>query len=502
MGAAGVAAVLAAIPLLYIAVRTGSAGLEAVATVLARPRLPALLINTIALVAGVTCAATVLGVATAFILARVRLRWTGALAAVSMLPLAVPSYLAAFGWLAALPRIHGYAPSWLVLTVVTTPYVTLPVTAALRGMPPAFGEVARTLGYSPLQTFRSVTWPGIRNAALAGSLLVSLYALADFGGVALFRYPVLTTAIQQAYGATFDRTYAPVLSCLLVAIALGLLVLERRVRPRRGFALGRDGAVDRIEAGRWTPALVAVVLLAPLSAVLVPLASLFSRLLSAQTVRELDVGRLASATASTVLLSVAGAAIALALALPIATLGARYPGRAAQFAEIAGSLPLAIPGIVVGLGLVYFALRAAPALYQTAGLLAFAYGILFLPKAIGSTRSAIERVPDSLEDVAATLGYGRFARWRLVTLRLSRPGIAMAGIIVAVTAMKELPATLMLRPTGLNTLALELWTTTDVAAYGAAVPYAVALVLVAAVPAVALAPREQRLSAPVPVRAR
>ena len=109
MGAAGVAAVLAAIPLLYIAVRTGSAGLEAVATVLARPRLPALLINTIALVAGVTCAATVLGVATAFILARVRLRWTGALAAVSMLPLAVPSYLAAFGWLAALPRIHGHA---------------------------------------------------------------------------------------------------------------------------------------------------------------------------------------------------------------------------------------------------------------------------------------------------------------------------------------------------------------------------------------------------------
>ena len=165
-------------------------------------------------------------------------------------------------------------------------------------------------------------------------------------------------------------------------------------------------------------------------------------------------------------------------------------------------MPLAIPGIVVGLGLVYFALRAAPALYQTAGLLAFAYGILFLPKAIGSTRSAIERVPDSLEDVAATLGYGRFARWRLVTLRLSRPGIAMAGIIVAVTAMKELPATLMLRPTGLNTLALELWTTTDVAAYGAAVPYAVALVLVAAVPAVALAPREQRLSDPVPVRAR
>lgn len=231
LGAAGVAAVLAGIPLIYIGVRTGSAGLDAVTTVLARPRLPILLRNTLALVVGVTCAATILGVATAFILARVQVRWVGALAAIAMLPLAVPSYLAAFGWLAAFPRIHGYAPSWLVLTVVTTPYVTLPVMAALRGMPPAFGEVARTLGYSPLQTFRTVTWPGIRNAAMAGALLVSLYALADFGGVALFRYPVLTTAIQQAYGATFDRTYAPVLSCLLVAVALGLLLLERRVRP-------------------------------------------------------------------------------------------------------------------------------------------------------------------------------------------------------------------------------------------------------------------------------
>ena len=127
-------------------------------------------------------------------------------------------------------------------------------------------------------------------------------------------------------------------------------------------------------------------------------------------------------------------------------------------------------------------------------MLAFAYGVLFLPKAIGTIRSSIERVPRELEDVASTLGYPSFRRWWHITARLARPGIVVATLFITVTAMKELPATLMLRPTGINTLAIELWSKTDIAAYGAAVPYAIALVLLAAVPAVMLSPQDERIS--------
>jgi iron(III) transport system permease protein len=184
-----------------------------------------------------------------------------------------------------------------------------------------------------------------------------------------------------------------------------------------------------------------------------------------------------------VLLSAGGAVVAVALALPIGILAARYRGRIIRAIETTGYLALGLPGIVVGLSLVFFSLAAVPALYQTAFVLAFAYGVLFMPKAIGGIRSATAQVPTSLEDVSRTLGNGRLRTWWLVTARLARPGIAAAALLVAVTAMKELPATLLLRPTGTDTLATELWSRTDVSAYGAAAPYAVTLLLVAAVPA-------------------
>lgn len=490
---AGFSALLAAIPLIYLGVRIADAGIDGVLAVFTRPRLGLLLANTLVLTASVTISSAVVGVAGALALSRVRLPMPRTLAVVAVLPLAVPSYLAAFGWLAAVPGASGFWPSWLVLTVVTTPYVLLPVAAALRGTSATLAEVARTLGYGPVRTFTAVVWPGIRSATVAGALLVALYTLADFGGVALFRFPVLTTAIHQAYGATFDRNYAAVLAAVLVTIALAVFLLDRRLRPSREAAVARSGARDRVGWGLFTPVAVVLIALPAVLAVGVPLAGLLGRLWSAQAVQATDLPGLAQAAGNTIVLSLAGAVIAVVLALPIATLSARFPGRAARVLEAAGSLPLAVPGIVVGLGLVFFSLLAVPALYQSAVMLVFAYGVLFLPKAIGTIRVSIERVPRELEDVASTLGHAAFRRWWSITARLARPGIVVATLFIAVTAMKELPATLMLRPTGMDTLATELWGKTDIAAYGAAVPYALALVLLAAVPAVLLSPRSERL---------
>ncbi|WP_100814322.1 ABC transporter permease [Microbacterium lacus] len=491
---AGFSALLAAIPLIYLGVRIADAGIDGVLAVFARPRLGLLLANTLLLAASVTVASTLLGIAGALVLSRVRLPFSRTLAVLAVLPLAVPSYLAAFGWLAAIPGASGFWPSWLVLTVVTTPYVLLPVAAALRGTSATLSEVARTLGYGPVRTFLAVGWPGIRSSAVAGALLVCLYVLADFGGVALFRFPVLTTAIHQAYGASFDRNYAAVLAAVLVTIALVIFLIDRRARPSREIPVSRSAARARVNWGGLAPLAMAIVAAPAVLAVGVPLASLIARLVNAQTVRELDLAGLVQASATTIALSAVGAVIAVLLALPIATIAARFAGRTSRILEAAGSLPLAIPGIVVGLGLVFFSLLAVPALYQSAAMLAFAYGVLFLPKAIGTIRSSIERVPRELEEVASSLGYAAFRQWWHVTARLARPGIVVATLFITVTAMKELPATLMLRPTGTNTLAMELWSKTDVAAYGAAVPYALALVLLAAVPAVMLSPRSERLS--------
>jgi iron(III) transport system permease protein len=135
---------------------------------------------------------------------------------------------------------------------------------------------------------------------------------------------------------------------------------------------------------------------------------------------------------------------------------------------------------------VFLGLRLVPALYQTTILLVFAYAVLFMSKALGTTRSSIEAVSPDLVRVARSLGESAFGAWRRVTLPLAMPGIAIGALLVAIATMKELPATLLLRPTGMNTLATELWTRTVILEYGAAAPYAAVLVAVAAIPAMLL----------------
>ncbi len=154
--------------------------------------------------------------------------------------------------------------------------------------------------------------------------------------------------------------------------------------------------------------------------------------------------------------------------------------------ESLGYLSHALPGIVVGLSLVFLSLRVVPALYQTLAVLVFGYTVLFASKALGTSRAALDGVPVTLSMVARTLGETPFGVWRRITLPLALPSIAVGALLVMVSTMKELPATLILRPTGVNTLATELWSRTVALEYGAAAPYAAILVVVAALPAMFL----------------
>ena len=217
----------------------------------------------------------------------------------------------------------------------------------------------------------------------------------------------------------------------------------------------------------------------------VPVVSLLLRL-SEGSRRPLDVGELLTATLNSAGAAAMGAVIAVALALPIGLLTARFRSAWSTGTESAAFAGHALPGVVIGLSLVFLTINAVPVLYQTLFTLAFAYAVLFLPKSIGATRTSIAAVPPVLEQTARTLGRSPINAWLQTTFRLAWPGIAAGGLLVLLTAMKELPATLMLRPTGFDTLATELWSRTEVAAYGAAAPYALALIALAAIPAFAL----------------
>ncbi len=481
------AGLVAVVPLVYLAIRAFEPGLDVFLEILARPRTVELAVRSIALAGAVTAACLAIGVVGAWLVVRSDLpgrRWW---AVALVLPLAVPSYVAGFTWISEWPWMAGFLGAFGVLTAVSYPYVLLPVAAALRGSDPALEEVARSAGYRPFRVFWVVTLRRIWPASAAGGLLVALYVLSDFGAVSLMRYDAFTLGIFTSYRSTFDRTTAAVLGCVLVAIAALITWGESRARGRAALRVGggasRNAAPVRL--GRWRWAAVAFVVAVVGVALGIPAVSLTHWTLVGSSFG-VDLGGLASAAVMTMEVAGLGALLTTVLALPVAVLAARHRGRLTGALETASYAGHALPGITVGLALVFLGIRFLPGIYQEIPLLVLGYAVLFLPLAIGAVRTAVAAAPPQLEDVSRSLGKGRLATLGRVTLPLAAPGIAAGAALVFLTCAKELPATLMLKPTGSDTLATDLWTLTGAGQFAAAAPYAVVLVAVAVVPTLLL----------------
>lgn len=491
---------MALIPLGYLAVRAGDAGWDRIAAEVFTRRTGVLAARSLGLTAVVTAACVVLGVASAFLVIRSDLparRLFGVLAA---LPLAVPTYVAGFAWVSLVDGFEGFWAAALVLTLCSYPYVFLPVAAAMRGVDAAQEEVSRALGRGAWRTFTGVTLRQVRPAVAAGGLLVALYVLSDFGAVSILLVDTFTRAIFTAFNLGFDRTGALVLSTVLVALTVVLLTGEGATR-RRSARYARLGGVARTPARvrlrpvRWwaAAALAGVAALA----LGVPALSL-ARWLAAGVSRPGSLAEIATTAGNSLWVALAGAALTVALALPVGLLAARAPGLLATGLERLTYLGHALPGLVIGLSLVFFGINVVYPLYQTVWLLALAYAALFLPLAVGSVAAAAAHAPPALEEAARSLGRRPSYVFRTVTLPLTLPGIGAAAALTLLTCMKELPATLLLRPTGMNTLATQLWTHTSVGQYAAAAPYAALLVALAAVPTWLLAVRTGVLEKGVP----
>jgi iron(III) transport system permease protein len=387
-----------------------------------------------------------------------------------------------------LPDMYGFMGALIVLVLFTYPYVLLLVSASWRRSDASLERAARGMGRSPIQAFRSATLPQLRSSIVAGGLLAALYALGDFGVVSILRVDTFTRQIYLRYGSLFDREGAAILGLVLCVITFAVLVLERRVlRGSRRSSARRIGAHDAqglVELGRWRiPALTFVSTVA-LFALGIPLAVLAWWLaqLGADGQWSQRISSTAAAAGGSLTSAGLGSIVSATLALPVAVLLVRTRGRLSGVIESVIYSGYVLPGLVAALGLTFFATRSAFWLYQTMALLVAAYVIRFLPQAVGATRTSLERVNPALEDAAHGMGLGTWNTLRRVTIPLAGPGIAAGAMLVFLTAMKELPATLILRPTGFETLATEIWNQTNVSNYGDAALPALVLVALSAVP--------------------
>ncbi|MDZ7677881.1 MAG: iron ABC transporter permease [Acidimicrobiales bacterium] len=500
----------AALPLTYLVLQVSEVGLGRALDIATSDRALELLRDTTFLAVAVTAAAVAIAVPLAWLTARTDLPLRRAWVVITALPLAIPTYVGGYtfvsalgprglvqGWLEPLgverlPSIYGFWGAWLVLTLFTYPYVLITVRAALRRMDPSIEEASRTLGHGRLSTFVRVVLPQLRPSIAAGALLVALYTLSDFGAVSLLRFDSFTRVIFVRYRASLDMSTVAVYGLMLVILTIVVLMVDQRTRGSEHFhRLHGSGArrISSIELGRWRCVAVAACVALVVVALVLPLG-----IIGYWLVRGLSAGEPLRLTTelmfNSVRASLLGAVVATAAAWPVAALSVRRPGQLARGVERLSWSGYALPGVVVALSLVFFGARVATPFYQTLWMLTFAYVVLFLPQAIGALRTSMLQVTPSLEEASRLLGAGPLETFRRIALPLTRPGLAAGASLVFLTCMKELPATLLLAPTGYPTLATQVYNATVEAFFARAAAPALALVLLSALPMAVLVIRE------------
>lgn len=483
LAAVGVAAV-AVLPLVFLLVQVAGVPAADLRQLLLRQRVGELLGNTVALVVVVTAASVVLGAAAAWLTERTDLAGRRMWRVLLVLPVAVPEFVNGYTWVSLSPAVQGLWGASLVSTLSLYPLVYLPTAAMLRARRAEQDEVAGSLGASPTAVLTRVVLPQLRPALVGGAVIVSLHLLGEYGAFALLRYPTFAVAIFDQYKLGFDAGAAAGLSLVLVAACLLVLGVQRRATGGPGGASARAGqarAARPLALGRAAPYCQTGLLALTLLTLGVPLATTASWLLrgSSTTLPPASTGLV---LVNTLLLGLAAAVLCTAMALPVAALVVRHRGRLSALLAGATYLNRALPGVVVALALVFFALRTGAGLYQSSALLVLAYAALFLPLAVVAVTAGVSQLPAALPEVAESLGVRRPAVLLRVTLPMLVPTLSGAVALVFLSTVTELTATLLLHPTGVQTLATQFWIYTSGQAYGAAAPYAGLMLLLAVGP--------------------
>lgn len=492
---------------------------------LAQTVLAELLRNTAVLIGGVGIGVLILGVALAWLTALCEFPGRRIFDWALMLPLAMPAYVFAFVAVGLLD-FSGPAQTWLratfgedlrvppirsaggvigVMVLAFYPYVYMLARSAFLAQGRSMLETGRALGLAPTQAFFRVALPVARPAIAAGVTLALMETLADFGAVAVFNYDTFTTAIYKAWQGMFSLSAAAQLSTLLLLfVALGLFA-ERRLRGRARYHLplkhGREQRMRLQGLRAWGASAACAVVL--MLAFVIPLAQLV--LWTMEVARtDLD-SRYLRFFGNTLMLggiaAVGTTLAAVVIAYTYRLKPDRFIGAAARFCTLGYALPGSVLAVGIMISFIWvdrqllapvlniFGMPIAPVLAGSLLAMLLAYGVRFMAVAYGPVDSAFERIKPSLLQAARSLGASnREILWR-VSLPLLRTGMLSSGLLVFVEVMKEMPATLLLRPFGWDTLATRIFELTSEGEWQRAALPAAALVLAGLAPVVLLVRR-------------
>lgn len=485
---------------------------------LASTVLPGALITSFALVAVVLAVVLVVGVGTGWLVAAYEFPGRRWLSWALVLPLSMPAFVLAYaftdfldssgplqtalraatGWAVRdywFPDIRSLPGAGVCLGLALYPYVYMLARSAFSERSESLSDAARSLGLSPRATWWRVVWPVARPAVAAGCALVLMETLADFGTVSYFGIDTLTAGIYRSWQGLGDRVAAARLAVVLLVIVGLLAWAERRQRNRMRFHARASRPARRLSlhgARAWRVSLYAA--LPVLFGFIVPAVLLLRAWSSAGFPGDARMG-------SWVLHSLTLAGLATALILPVAVVtayAARLVGnRSVRVAVALACAGYALPGVVIGVGLLVWVglidrVFGMMVLGGTIAAVVYAYGVRFFSVAYQGVESALARISPAMDQSARSLGAAPLEVLARVHWPLLRPSLAASALLVVVDCLKELPATLVLRPFNSDTLAVVTYQLARDERLGEAALPALALVLVGLLP-VALLSRTLRL---------
>lgn len=480
-----------------------------------------LLSNTAILLAGVGVGVTLIGVSLAWLTSLCEFPGRRWLDWALMLPFAIPAYVLAFvfvglldfsgpvqtllrEWFGSglrLPSVRSTGGVIIVFILVFYPYVYLLARTAFLAQGKGFMEAARVLGLSPWQAFWRVALPVARPAIGAGVALALMEALADFGAVSVFNFDTFTTAIYKTWYGFFSLSSATQLASLLLLFVAVLLFSEQRargaIRPSherpRGKALYKLRGWKAFLATTWC-------CLVFLCAFVIPILQLLAWFWQRGRF-DLD-ERYTALITHTLYLGLMAAAITVTAALLLAFAKRMTPTKRMHalvgFANLGYALPGSVLAVAIMLAFSYLDEHAViplslslggagkPILLGSLSALLLAYMIRFMAVAYGPLEGALARIKPSLPEASRSLGISGLSLFRRVYLPLLLPGSLSAALLVFVDVLKEMPATLLMRPFGWDTLAVRIFEMTSEGEWARASLPALTLVLVGLLPVVLL----------------
>jgi len=486
--------------------------------------LPAALRDTAVLLAGVGLIVITLGTACAWLVTAYDFPGRRALAWALLLPLAMPTYIIAYAYLDLLhpigpvqtvlrewlgytsprqfrlPDIRSMTGCIVLLGFVLYPYVYITVRAVFLMQAASLVEAARTLGTRPLALFRRVALPMARPAIAVGASLALMEALNDVGASEFLGVRTLTVAIYTTWITRSDLAGAAQLALAMISVVVILVVAERWARKRQRYA-ATASAPRRMQPIPVRGVRGILLLVVGSLPVWIGFVAPAAYLVHAAVQRVQFAGfspYLLNGAITTISLALAATLLTVVGGLIVAYAVRVRPGRPARALQRVASLGYAVPGTVLAIGLLsplmlvdgliadvaehWFGVSMGLVILGSGAAIVLAYAVRFLAIPAGSVDAGLSRVPVSLDAAARTLGHGDGAVLRRVHLPLLRPALAAAALLVFVDCMKELPATLLLRPLNVDTLATLLYAEAARGAYEDGAVAALLIVLAGLLP--------------------